>query len=441
MKQLKNLNSKQKLHGSVSVPPDKSIAQRAIIFSGIAEGKSIIKNFPMAGDPQSTLGVMQQLGIEVQTVKSHNNILNLEVNGKGMQGLLESPEILDCGNSGTCLRLMMGLLAGNPHGNFAVLTGDASLRKRPMKRVSEPLRKLGADIYGRQNANLAPIALKGKALAGGLIETPVASAQLKSALLLAGLNGLAPLTVKEPEGSRNHTELMLKQFGADIQLIDSLTTEIRPSALKACALSIPGDISSAAFLLVAALIVPDSKVTITNVGLNPTRSGILKVLEMMGAKLEIKTPSNLSGEPIGDITLQYSQMKGVEIGGAIIPNIIDEIPILSLLASQATGQTVIKDAAELRVKESDRLKAMANVLKGLGVKVEELPDGMIIEGRAGEPFEPIVETFEAGHDHRIAMTVGIASLFCTKAIGLQGHEWANVSFPGFFNLLETLTVN
>jgi len=438
MKLFKAFNPKEKLAGLVTVPPDKSIAQRSIILSGIAHGISTINNFPLAVDPQSTLKVMQSLGVQVQNYTNQTDKLSLQVHGKGMSGLKEAEDILDCGNSGTCFRLMMGLLAGNPNKHFAVLTGDQSLRKRPMKRVSEALNQLGADIWGRNGSNYAPIALKGKRLNGGSIKTPIPSAQLKSSLLLAGLNCNDKLSIEEPEPSRNHSELMLKQFGAKIEQHNEIKTTIWASELKACEINIPGDISSAAFILAATLIVPESKVTIQQVGLNSTRSGILNVLKKMGADISVEINKSSSYEPFGDITVKHSPLRGIEIGGSIIPNIIDELPILSLLASQASGQTIIKDAAELRIKESDRLKTMAQVLKSLGITVEELPDGMVIDGCAGKPFNPIDDTFDSYHDHRIAMTVGIASLFCTKDINLIGHEWADISFPGFFNLLKSL---
>ncbi|MDX1920163.1 MAG: 3-phosphoshikimate 1-carboxyvinyltransferase [Candidatus Caenarcaniphilales bacterium] len=441
MKTLNPLFTKS-LNGSITVPSDKSIAQRAIMLSAVASGTSFIKNFPLAGDPQSTLNVVSKLGVQVDIEKTATGN-NLTVLGKGFEGLIEPSEVLDVQNSGTGLRLMMGLLAGNPNGLFAVLTGDESLRKRPMKRVADPLRKLGAQIFGRQNGELAPLCVQGRSLSGGSIETSVASAQLKSALILAGLNAQAPLTVKELETSRNHTEIMLQTFGASLEQIDSLTCRIHPSKLIGCEINIPGDFSSACFFLVAGLIVPNSKIKIANVGLNPTRTAALEVLLSMGGKIKtIKNASqstNTKTESTGDLEVEFSSLKAIEIKGSIIPNLIDEIPILCLAAAQAKGTTIISDAQELRVKESDRLKAMFKLLDSLGVKVQEKPDGLIIEGSDGNPFEPKGNIFEAGHDHRIAMTAGIASLICNKPIQLNGSEWANVSFPGFFELLDKLS--
>jgi 3-phosphoshikimate 1-carboxyvinyltransferase len=439
MKELSPLANNVCLTGLVTVPADKSIAQRSIIFAGIAKGKTEINNFPLAGDPQSTLQVVESLGVKVNKNTLKSGTLSLEVFGEGINGLKEPENILDCGNSGTGLRLMMGLLAGLPTGLFASFTGDASLRSRPMKRVIEPLKKLGAQIWGRSNGTRAPLCLIGKSLSGGQVENQIASAQLKSALILSCLNAQAPLTIKEPALSRNHTEIMLKQFGAKIANLDELTVKLEPSELQSCNLTIPGDISSAAFLLVAASIIPGSEIQIQNVGLNPTRTGIVEVLKRMGASIEVKPKANSIGEQSGDIVVRSAELQGVEIAGDIIPNVIDELPILSLAAAQAKGTTIIKNAEELRVKESDRLKAMAKFLTDLGVKVEERPDGMIIEGLDGKPFEPSGTTFDAGHDHRIAMTVGIASLRCTQSIKLDGAEWANVSFPGFFNLLQSLS--
>lgn len=440
MKTLSPLNNKS-LKGSINVPADKSIAQRAIMLSAVASGTSYIKNFPLAGDPQSTLNVVRKLGVNVQIEETPQKNNNLTVYGKGFDGLVEPSEVLDFQNSGTGLRLMMGLLAGNPNGLFAVLTGDESLKKRPMKRVVEPLRSIGALIDGRQNGELAPLCVKGKSLNGSFLQNKVASAQLKSSLLLAGLNAQEAITVKEPEASRNHTEIMLKTFGAKLEQLDSLTSCIYPSRLKACEILIPGDFSSACFFMVAGLIVPNSQITITNVGLNSTRTAALEVLQSMGGKIKItKQTSSFGGEETGEIQVESSSLNAVEIKGSIIPNLIDEIPILCLAAAQAKGTTIISDAGELRVKESDRLKAMFNLLNNLGVKVEEKPDGLVIEGQNGKPFEATENVFEAGHDHRIAMTAGIASLICTSEIKLNGSEWANVSFPGFFDLITKLSV-
>ncbi|MDJ0624892.1 MAG: 3-phosphoshikimate 1-carboxyvinyltransferase [Candidatus Caenarcaniphilales bacterium] len=428
------------LSGEVFVPPDKSIAQRAAILSSIAEGESLIKNFPNSGDPQTTLRVIQQLGVKIEDKSwTQEGNLNLVIKGNGTHGLTEPTDVLNCGNSGTCLRFMLGVLASNPNIKYTVMSGDQSLRKRPMKRVVAPLKELGANILGRNDNRLAPLTVVGKELNGGFIENKIASAQLKSALLLAGLNAKNSLTIEEPAISRNHTEIMLASYGANIQRISDLSVQVLPSSLMGCEVVIPGDISCAAFIITAALLVPNSRVKIRNVGLNPTRTGFLEILQRMGGKLIIKQKNaDSTKEIIGDIEASFSEMKGIEIAGSIIPNIIDELPILSLAAAQATGTTIIKGASELRVKESDRLKAMFDLLSKLGVRVIEEEDGLIIEGRGGKPFEPNGDIFYANHDHRIAMTSRIGSLISTKGIELDGSEWADVSFPGFYDTIENL---
>ncbi len=434
---LQPLSANQSLKGECQVPPDKSIAQRSVILAGIAEGESIITNFPAAGDPQSTLGIMEKLGIEVKREQN-----TLRIKGSGIYGLKEPSQILDCGNSGTGFRLIMGLLAGHPAGFFAVLSGDESLSKRPMKRITEPLKSLGAEIWGRETASKAPICLVGKSLNGGFIQTKVVSAQLKSALLLAGLNAQQPLIIKETAVSRNHTEIILQSFGAKFKQIDELTSQIEPSSLISTEINIPGDFSSAAFLIAAALIIPNSELTIKQIGLNPTRIGLLEVIRKMGANIQIEyNQQSSSQEAIGNITVKSSSLKAICVEGSLIANIIDEIPIICLLAARAEGISEIKNAEELRVKESDRLKAMFEVLSDLGIKVIEKPDGLIIEGQSDKPFSIKQKTFEAYHDHRIAMTIKIASLICNNEIELNGSEWASISFPDFYDLLENLMTN
>ncbi len=430
-KKLVPLEKASKFTGTIEVPPDKSIAQRSVILAAAAEGETKIKNFPISGDPQSTLSAVRFLGIKYEELNGPRSFK--------LSGEIEEPvNVLDLGNSGTGLRLLLGLLAGHPTGKYAVLTGDESLRRRPMGRLVKPLRLLGAHIDGRASAERAPLSVRGQALSGGMVQLPVASAQLKSALLLSCLNAEGSLTLREPAPSRNHTELMLKSFGAKIEMIDNLTVKLEPSILKGCEIEIPGDPSSAAFMVAAALLVQGSKLIIKNVCLNPSRTGYIQVLQLMGAKISTKVnPDSKAFEPIGEIEVEASPLNAIEIGGDLVPNVIDEIPILALIASQAKGKTVIKDAEELRVKESDRLKAMFAVLSSLGVKVQETKDGLIIEGQAGAGFKVQNDSFEAGHDHRIAMTVGIASLISDKPLYLYGAEWADVSFPGFFNLLDS----
>jgi 3-phosphoshikimate 1-carboxyvinyltransferase len=441
MKLLSPPAKNSKINSSIQVPPDKSIAQRSVIFSSIAKGESIIKNFPIAGDPQSTLKVYGSFGVKIEQFQDENGINNLRIAGKGIDGLKEPNDVLNCDNSGTCMRLTMGLLSGLPTGLFSVLTGDASLRKRPMRRIVQPLISLGAHIEGANQSNNAPLSIIGRSLNGGEIKMKVASAQLKSALILASMNASSKLLITEPEPSRNHSEIMLSSMGLKIVRKGQNTIEVHPGEIEAKNIEIPGDPSSAAFMVAACLMLPESKLTITNVGLNPTRTGYLEVLRSMGAKINTVVESS-EGEPIGRIEVEYSDLKGTEIKGEIIPNVIDELPILSLIAARAEGTTVIRDAAELRVKESDRLAKMAEMLKNLGVKIEELEDGLIIEGMHGAKFNPTDGyIFDSAHDHRIAMTLGTASLATSKEFTLNGSEWADVSFPGFFKLLESIVCN
>lgn len=418
------------LEGSVKIPPDKSIAQRSVIIASIANGTSIIENFPQAGDPQSTLKAMQTLGANIK--KDNNNLI---IEG-GIDTLYSPDTVIDAGNSGTGFRLILGLLAGYPKDIFATLVGDSSLSKRPMKRITKPLISMGASIMGREQISRAPIAVQSTTLKGGPIHTEVASAQLKSALLLASLHADAPIALTEPSQSRNHTEIMLKSFGANIRE-ENNTIYLEPSSLTGTNIQIPGDVSSAAFMMVAACIVPDSHIVLQQVGLNPTRTGVIQCLQQMGANITI-TQTSTDGEPIGDIEIKYSPLQAITIAGDIIPNVIDELPILALAASVAEGQTIIKDASELRVKESDRIEATVDTLKGLGANIQETPDGMVIDGLASTSLKPIRDTFDAKHDHRIAMTTAIASLICTDSITLDGAEWADISFPNFYEVLASL---
>lgn len=433
-KQLIPLRDNQTLTGTVTVPADKSIAQRSVIFSTVAKGECQINNFPLAGDPQSTMQAMELLGADFR-VQKRNNKYSLISISEGFSQIQTPEDKIDCGNSGTGFRLITGLLAGLTHGVTATLIGDESLSKRPMKRVNQPLRDLGADIEG----DYAPVIINSKQLAGGEYTMPIASAQVKSALLLSSLQAQDSLTLIQKKQSRNHTEIMLKALGANIQTKDNnLVITLEPSELTAQDINIPGDISSASFLLVAGAIIPNSNITITNVGLNSTRTGIITCLKRMGADITVNEYPNTVGEPIGDITIKYSKLTGTELAGEIIPNIIDEIPILCIAGALATGKTIIKDAKELRVKESDRIAAMAKVLTALGVEFEELEDGLIIQGNGGEKFNTVSQEFNAGHDHRIAMTVAIASLFSQQELFLDGAEWANISFPGFYELINSI---
>ena len=394
-------NNFKSLNGQIAVPADKSVSHRAMIFAALANGKSVIKNFSDGQDPHSTVEVCRNLGAEIIQNGSEITVVS---DGK----LRSYADNIYCGNSGTTMRLMTGVLAGQ---NFdSVLTGDESLSKRPMKRIIEPLTMMGAKI--QSDDNRAPIRISGQELVGIDYVSKLASAQVKSCILLAGLfaNGVTKYT--EPHLSRNHTEIMLKAMGADI-VVEDLTTSIKKSKLYPIQIEVPGDISSAAFFIVSALIVPDSKILIKNVGLNPTRTGIIDVVEKMGAQIRIVNKKEVCGEVIGDIEVEYSELKGCEISGDIIPRLIDEIPVIAVLATQADGQTVIKDAQDLRNKESDRISAVVAELRKLGADIEETSDGMIISGKTELSGGVEVDTY---NDHRLAMSLYVAGLICKKEI-------------------------
>jgi 3-phosphoshikimate 1-carboxyvinyltransferase len=352
------------------------------------------------------------------------------VRGVGLDGFQEPADILDCGNSGTTMRLMLGLLAGRSGRHF-VLTGDTSLRRRPMRRVAGPLAEMGATIAGRRGGELAPLAIQGRALHGATIRTPVASAQVKSALLLAALTAAGPTTVIEPALSRDHSERMLRAFGADLEVHGTGGTEVtvRPGAsLRGQAVTVPGDISSAAFWLVAAAITPGADLTVQNVGLNPSRTGILEVLERMGARLEVLDRRDVAGEPVGDLRVCHGPLQAFTIGGDLIPRLVDEIPVLAVAACCAEGVSRISGAEELRVKETDRLAVMARQLSAMGAQLEEHADGLTIMG--GVPLHGATVNSET--DHRVAMSLAVASLVARGDTFLQDPEAAAVSYPGFW---------
>ncbi|BDG60629.1 3-phosphoshikimate 1-carboxyvinyltransferase [Caldinitratiruptor microaerophilus] len=416
------------LRGRLTVPGDKSISHRAVILGAIARGTTEITNFLPGGDCLRTVACMEALGAEVE----RRSPTHLRVRGRGLDGLREPEDVLDVGNSGTTIRLLTGLLAGQRF--FSVLTGDASIRRRPMGRVVRPLTEMGAEIRGRQGGERAPLAVQGRALRPVHYRSPVASAQVKSAVLLAGLTCEGETAVTEPAPSRDHTERMLAGFGARVRR-QGLTAAVegRPD-LEGQRVDVPGDISSAAFLLVAAALVPGSEVVIEGVGVNPTRTGILDVLAAMGAAVELQNPREAAGEPVADLYVRSAPgLRGAEIGGELIPRLIDEIPVLAVAACAAEGTTVIRDAAELRVKESDRLAALATELGRLGARVEERPDGLVIHGgglRGGRA--------QAHGDHRLAMALGVAGLVAPEGVEVEGAESVDVSFPGFWDVLAGL---
>lgn len=410
------------LNGAITIPADKSISHRAVMFASLANGKSIIKNFSKGQDPLSSLKVCQSLGIEAEFKE------NLIIKSTGK--LTRPVHSLDCGNSGTTMRLMSGILASRDF--QSTLIGDASLSKRPMKRVIEPLSLMGAEIQSTDFK--APLVINGKALKPIAYTSKLASAQVKSCILLAGLNTDGTTSFTEPYISRNHTEIMLKYMGANISTNNNTAT-IQKSKLEPRTIEICGDISSAAYFIVAGLIVPNSKIILKNVGLNPTRTGILEVAEKMGGDIEILDKQIISGEEVGDIQISYSSLKSCTIEGDIIPRLIDELPVIAVLATQAEGTTIVKDAQDLRNKESDRIKAVVTELKKLGANIEETPDGFIINGKKQFKGEAFVESY---HDHRLAMSLYVAGLICENPISINGFEWVNISFPEFDQLFCAL---
>ncbi|MDK2823676.1 MAG: 3-phosphoshikimate 1-carboxyvinyltransferase [Clostridia bacterium] len=420
----------KKLQGTLTVPGDKSISHRAIMLGAIATGTTEVTGFLMGQDCLSTVDCFRKLGINIAIDNSR-----VKIEGKGLDGLKEPVDILDVGNSGTTIRLISGILAGQDFTSF--LTGDQSIRKRPMARITKPLTEMGAEIIGRQNGNLAPLAIKGGNLKKIKYTTPVASAQVKSSILLAGLYAEGWTEITEPIKSRNHTELMLKSFGAQVEE-DDITNTVRVKGrpeLVGGEIKVPGDISSAAFFLTAGAIIPEGSLTITNVGLNPTRTGIIDVLEEMGAQIKVFNKQKTTGEVIGDIKIESSSLKGIKIGGEMIPRLIDEIPILAVAASCASGVTEIRNAEELKVKESNRLAAIARELNKLGAKIEELPDGLKIYG--GQTLKgTICDSYD---DHRIAMALAIAGLVAQGETIIKNSDIIDVSFPNFTKTLQKLT--
>ena len=420
--------AKQKyLKGEITIPSDKSISHRAVIFSSLAKGTSIIKNFSKGQDPQSSLQICKALGADIE-----QNETEIIVKSKGKYFPNNNDIVLNCGNSGTTIRLMSGILAGQKFNS--ILIGDESLSNRPMKRIIEPLTLMGANI--ESNDGKAPLKIFASNLNSINYKSNIASAQVKSCVLLAGLYANATTTYKEIYPSRNHTEIMLSAMGANINASNGIIS-ISNSELCPVNIEIPGDISSAAFFIAAALIVPNSSIIIKNVGLNDTRSGIIKILKKMGANIEILDKREVCGENIGDIKVEYTkELKSCEISGEIIPTLIDEIPVLAVLATQAQGTTIIKDAQDLRNKESDRIKLTVSELKKLGADIEETQDGMIINGKTELKGGVEVDSYK---DHRLAMSLYVLGLVCQKEILINEFEWVNISFPEFESLMDNLT--
>lgn len=415
------------LKGEVTVPGDKSISHRAVMFGALSQGITEVTNFLQGADCLSTIDCFRRLGIEIE-----NTPQKIIIHGKGLHGLTKSDTMLDVGNSGTTTRLISGILAGQ---NFeTTLNGDASIQSRPMKRIMEPLSLMGADITSLRGNHCAPLQIRGTALHGIHYHSKVASAQVKSCILLAGLYADGLTSVTEPSISRNHTELMLRGFGADV-LCEGKTASITPNPrLYGLKIEVPGDISSAAYFIAAGLLVPGSEILVKNVGINPTRDGLLRVCNAMGADIELKNKREHGGEPVADILVRHSNLNAATIEGEIIPTLIDELPMIAVMACFAKGTTIIKDAAELKVKESDRIAVMVENLSRMGAHITATDDGMIIEG--GYPLHGA--EIDSHLDHRIAMSFAVAALAAEGETKILDADCVNISYPNFYKDLLKL---
>jgi len=428
-----SVRSPSRLRGTIVVPGDKSISHRAAILNAIALGPARVENLLVGEDTRATLDCLRALGVSWSLEEAEGLGATLIIHGPGRVGLRESEDVLDARNSGTTMRLLAGVLAAHPF--LSVLTGDSSLRSRPMGRVVGPLREMGAQVWGRGGDAYPPLAIRGGEMRGIRYRMPVASAQVKSALLLAGLFAQGETAVEEPAPTRDHTERMLRAMGARLSgqgglvRIEPLDGELAPLDLR-----VPGDISAAAFWMVAAALHPDAELHLPGVGINPTRSGIIDVLRSMGAALGVTEEREQGGEPVADITVRSSRLAPVEVSGDLVPRLIDEIPVLAVAAALTPGRTVVRDAAELRVKESDRIVTTCQELRRLGARVEELPDGLAIDG-----VQSLTGTHCQSHgDHRLAMALGVAGLLARGETVVEGAGAAEVSYPGFWSDLTRL---
>ena len=422
------LEKVNKLKGNIFVPGDKSISHRSLILGSIAQGETRVYNLLNSLDCLRTLGCMQALGVKIEL--DEDNSVNIK--GKGLYGLQEPNDILDVGNSGTTIRLLTGLLSGQNF--YSVLNGDNSIRKRPMKRVVQPLRLMGADIWGREDGHFASLSIKGSKLNPFQYTLPVASAQVKSALLLAGLYTTGETVIREPLSTRDHTERMLEIMRADIKIFPPEIKIKGGKELKSTEIFIPGDISSAAYFIAAASILRDSQIIIKQVGVNPTRTGIIEILKKMGTKIDILNYQIKSNEPQADLMIEYSKPKGVEIKKENVPFLIDELPLIAVVATQAQGKTVVSGAKELRIKETDRIKATVNELKKMGADIEEREDGFAVNG----PTRLQGAVCESYNDHRIAMSLAVAALLAEGKTVIKNSECIDISFPRFEKTLQNL---
>ena len=424
----------KRIEGTITPPGDKSISLRALLLNSISTGTAHIANLCVGDDRRSILRCLRGLGVPIR-LHSACPITQaeecFEVRGQGLDGLSEPTSVLNAGNSGTTMRLVSGVLAAQPF--FSVISGDRSLRSRPMDRIVKPLTLMGAQIIGRDEGSMAPLAFRGGTLKGINYSQPVASAQVKSSLLIAGLYAEGQTIIDQPADSRDHTERMLSAMGAAIEL-NGPRVAVQPSALKPMDMTVPGDISSAAFWLVAASAHPNARVRIESVGINPSRNGVLDVLRAMGARIRVENVREEANEPVADLVAESSDLVATEVRGDVIPRVIDELPVLALAACFAKGTTVIGDAAELRVKESDRIRATVEGLSSLGAAgIEERPDGMVIQG--GQRLTG--GTSESYGDHRIAMTMGVAGMLANGETVVDGAQAASVSYPGFWDALQS----
>lgn len=422
----------RRLRGTIAVPGDKSISHRAAILNALADGEAVVRNFLAGEDCLSTLSVLRALGVE-SSVSREAGLTVLRIAGRGPSGLREPAEVLDCGNSGTTMRLMCGVLAGQPF--HAVLSGDASLRNRPMGRVTAPLREMGARIDGRDGGRHAPLSVRGGELRAMRYRMPIASAQVKSALLLAGLFADGETIVEEPAPARDHTERMLAAMGAPLGREGSAIRLSPGTALQPLSLRVPNDISAASFWMVAAAIHPDAEVRLVGVGVNPTRSGIIDVLRAMGADLSIEEERQVGGEPVADVVVRSSRLRGVSVGGEMIPRLLDEVPVLAVACAFAQGTATISDAAELVVKESNRIATTASQLRRMGVAISGRDDGMMIDGGARVRGTAV----ESCGDHRLAMALAVAALAAEGETRLSDAEAVSISYPEFWSDLERLS--
>lgn len=420
------IKKQTRLRGELTVPGDKSISHRAVMFGSLAQGTTRITHFLEGADCLSTISCFRKMGVDIE-----RNASEILVHGKGLHGLSASSEILDVGNSGTTTRLISGILAGQSF--TSELNGDASIQSRPMKRIMTPLQSMGADIVSIKGNGCAPLRITGKPLQAVHYQSPVASAQVKSCVLLAGMYADGITRVTEPVLSRNHTEIMLNYLGAKVTS-QGTTASIEPEpVLKAREIQVPGDISSAAYFIAAGLLTPDSQILLQNVGINPTRDGILKICRAMGADITLLNVND-EGEPVADLLIRSSQLHGTTVEGSIIPTLIDEIPMIAVMAAFAEGTTVIRDATELKVKESDRIAVVTEGLRRMGADIQPTEDGMIIHG--GKPLQGA--KINSYLDHRIAMSFAVAGTICDGTMDIVKGDCVNISYPGFYKDLYSL---